>query len=75
MPAQKLSHLSHTVDTPNILSIDINRSCNRFTNMIHVNRRDSQRICYRVKSWREWRRGRPTHGSEDSEESRWRRNT
>jgi len=73
-PAQQLSHLSHPIYTPDILSIDVNRSRNRFANMVYMNRRDRQRVCHCIKSWRERRRGRPAHGSKCSEKPRRRGN-
>ena len=57
VPAHQLSHLSYPIHAPDVFSINVNRSCNRFTNMIHMNRRDGQRVCYRVKSRRKRRRG------------------
>ena len=73
-PAYQISHLPYTVYTPDIISININSNCNRFTNVIHMNRRDSQRVCYRIKSWGKRRRGRSADGGKGSKEPRRRRN-
>ena len=70
-PSHQISHLPHTIYTPDIFSIDFNRSCNRFTNMVYMNRRNRQRVCHCIKSWRERRRGRPAYGSKGPEKPRW----
>jgi hypothetical protein len=50
-PAQQVSHLSYAIYPSDIISLDVNRCRNRFTNVIYVNRWDRQRICHSVKRW------------------------